>query len=167
MRVERVAKGHDRSGFDCGQPALNSWLAREARQYEKKNTARTFILTPDSRTVVGYFSLSTHSVVVPDVPTAMQRGLKQDHTLPAVLLGKLAIAKSHQGQGLGKQLLAQATRTILRAALEVGIHIVVIDAIDEDAAAFYEKYGFVRWPAERLRLFAKVSDLAVTFAEGR
>lgn len=159
MYLERVAKRHDRGAFDCGVPELNRWLATEARQYEKKKVARTYVLTPDGATVAGYYSLSAHSVIVPEAPNEIRKGLADRHTLPAVLLGRLAIDKSRQGLGLGTRLLAEAIREIVDVAGKIGVRVVVVDAVDDTAAGFYEKYGFVRWPSDSLRLFAKVSDL--------
>lgn len=122
-----------------------------------------FVLTPDGREVVGYYSLSGHLVGVPDVPQSMSKGLREEYLIPAVLLGRLAVAESYQGQGLGLRLLGEAMRSVVEASESIAIKVVVVDALDDEAAGFYTQYGFVRWPADNLKLFAPVKDLQATF----
>ena len=84
--------------------------------------------------------------------------------IPAVLLGRLAIAKDRQGEGLGRRLLAEAMRYVLDVALKIGVHLVVLDALDDEAVSFYTKFGFEAWPANGRKMFARVADLAALFS---
>lgn len=164
MRVEPLdASRHRRRDFDCGRPELNDWLVKQARQSQQAGSSRTFVLTENDETIIGYYALSSHSVDFDAVSRALSKRQSSRYPIPAVLLARLAVALTHQGHGLGERLLADSIRRAVVAAESVGIALFVVDAIDEGAAGFYEKYGLRRWPADALRLFARVSDLAKTF----
>lgn len=163
MRVEPLdASSHDRQDFDCERTELNDWLAKYARQAQASGSARTFVLTEDGNAVVGYYALTSHSVDVDAVNAALAKGLSRHYPIPAVLLSRLAISTDCQRMGLGERLLADAIRRVTAASEHVGIALLVVDAIDDQAVSFYEKYGFLRWPADGMRLFARISDIATT-----
>ncbi len=164
MRVEKLAKSHDRSTFRCGRGELDEWFHTAAMQAQQRNrSARTTVLVDDD-TVVGFYSLATHAVAYGAAPPQLVRGVPRYDAVPAVRLARLAIHEDHQGQGLGERLLATAVRDVLAAAEHVGIVLMTVDAIDAAAAAFYERYGFVRLETERTRpaLAARIKDLQAT-----
>ncbi len=164
MKVEKLAKAHDRSSFRCGREELDQWFHTAALQAQQRNrSARTTVLVDDG-TVVGFYSLATHAVAFRAAPQQLVRGVPRYDAVPAVRLARLAIHEDHQGEGLGERLLATAVRDVLAAAAHVGIVLMTVDAIDEAAAAFYARYGFVRLEAERTRpaLAARVKDLQAT-----
>jgi GNAT superfamily N-acetyltransferase len=167
MRVEPLDRSrHNRKAFDCGRPELNDWLAHQAAQAQvRHNSARTFVLTEDGETILGYYALTSHSVDVDAVSAQLARGQLRDYPIPAVLLSRLAVAADHQGRRLGERLLADAVRQVVKASGSIGIALLVVDALDDRAASFYEKYGLERWPTDGLRLFARVKDIARTFAD--
>ncbi len=167
MRVEPLDRSsHNRKDFDCGRSELNEWLARHAAQAQiRHNSARTFVLTEDGETVVGYYALASHSVDVDAVSSQLARGQLQRYPVPAVLLARLAVSVDYQGNRLGQRLLGDAVQRVVKASDSIGIALLVVDGLDERAAGFYEKYGLERWPADSLRLFARVRDIAATFAE--
>lgn len=113
-----------------------------AGQFDRRNLARTFVATrAESARVPGYYALSSHRVVYDALPVEESRGLpKLD--IPVILLGRLAVDQSVQGQGLGAYLLLDALRRSLAISQEIGIRAVEVDAIDESARKFYLKYGF-------------------------
>lgn len=134
---------HDRTGFDCGVPVLNDWLATKVSQYEKKDLARTYVLVePGQDLVRGYYALSNHMVTFEALPEDQAKGLPQID-MPVVLIGKLAVDSSLQGQGLGEFLLIDALRMASFLATRIGIRAVEVDAINETARAFYQRYGFL------------------------
>ncbi len=156
---------HNRGDFDCGVPHLNEWLAKTAGQAQKRGSAQTFVLTDNDETIIGYYALSSHSVDSGEAPQHLAKGQKRDFPIPAVLIDKLAIALDYQHQKLGQRLLADAVQRILAASASIGIALIVVDALDERAAEYYEQFDFVRWPADSLRLFARSRDVASTFGD--
>ena len=140
--IRRLEKRHDRSAFDCGQPLLDEWLSDRAGQFDRRDLSRTFVATrPNEFIVRGYYALSTHRVVHDALPIGEARALPR-LDVPVVLIGRLAVDRGVQGQGLGGMLLIDALRRSVQISAEVGIRAVEVDAIDEAARRFYLKFGF-------------------------
>lgn len=140
--IRRLDKVHDRLAFDCGQPMLNEWLKDRAGQFDRRDLSRTFVATrPEAVLVVGYYAISTHRVVYDVLPAAESKGLPR-LDVPVVLIGRLAVDQSVQGQGLGALLLVDALRRSLQISEQVGIRAVEVDALDDAAINFYLKFGF-------------------------
>lgn len=148
---------HSLESFSSGNEELDQWLRHHARTATGHGT-RTYVLVDADSAVVGYFAVSPHLLRREDVPARIARGAPDK--IPAVLLGKLALDSSVQGQGLGTELLIVALEIILNAARRVGGRLVVVDAIDDAACSFYEQYGFVRLPGRSHRLLMKLSSVA-------
>lgn len=144
---------HDRTGFDCGLPPLNDWLATKVSQFEKKDLARTYVLVETGKTTVkGFYALSNHTVVYEALPEDQTKGLPQID-MPVVLIGRLAIDRSVQGRGLGEFLLIDALRRAEYLAKKIGIRAVEVDAINEAAKLFYQRYGFLALKDDPRHLF--------------
>jgi GNAT superfamily N-acetyltransferase len=140
--IERLSKQHDRAGFSCGVPILDEWLKLRASQYEKKDLARTYVAVQPAESVVqGYYDISSHRVSFDALPEDQAKGLPRID-VPVILLGRLAVDGSVQGQGLGAHLLIDALRRAQHVANLVGIRAVEVDAIDDSVRRFYLKYGF-------------------------
>lgn len=137
---EAMAKKHDRKAFDCGDPDLNLFLQRYARQSHEQGGAKTFLAIDDheGQTIHGSYSLARAALTYQKTPEIVRRGLAQ-HDVSGFRLARLATDLRQQGRGLGDQLLA-ALRCI-RAAREVGGVILIIDAKGDRAAAWYASYG--------------------------
>lgn len=148
---------HDRSGFDCGLPALNDWLATKASQFEKKDLARTYVLVQAGSTIVkGYYALANHTVFYEALPEDQAKGLpKMD--MPVVLIGRLAVDRSVQGQRLGEFLLIDALRRSEYLATKIGIRAVEVEAANDSAKQFYERYGFFSLEDDPRHLFLPIS----------
>ena len=170
MRIERLSRAHDRSTFRCGRAELDEWFRTAAMQAQQRNrSARTTVLVDGHGAVVGFYSLATHAVAYDASPRELVKGVPRYDAVPAVRLARLAIHEDHQGQGLGERLLATAVRDVLAAAEHVGIVLMTVDALDEAAATFSERFGFMRLAATRTRpaLAARVKDLQLTFSSSR
>jgi GNAT superfamily N-acetyltransferase len=141
-RESPISKTHDREAFDCGEPNLNEFLRRHARQSHERGGAKTFIASPldDARRVLGFYSLSPASIDYARTPALVKNGLAR-YEVPAFRLGRLAVDLSLQGHGFGGQLLLAAGRRCLSAAAEVGGVALLIDAKDDRAAGWYQTYG--------------------------
>lgn len=140
--IRRLDRSHDRSAFDCGQPLLSDWLMNRAGQFDRRDLSRTFVATrPDETVVRGYYAISTHRVRYEDLPDTEAKGLPR-LDIPVVLLGRLAVDRSVQGQGLGALLLVDALRRAMHISEQVGIQAVEVDAFDDAAQQFYLTFGF-------------------------
>lgn len=151
---------HHPSGLDSGEPELDSWLREHAAGAGARRVARTFVwVEPDTDPdrAVGYYSLAGHRLVRDDLPRRIGRGSPAE--VPAVLLARLALDRVHHGGGNGGALLADALARIVVATDIVAARFVVVDALHEKAAGFYQHHGFRRIP-DTLRLVQKVSDIA-------
>jgi len=139
---EPISKKHDRKSFDCGDAALNEFLHKYARQSHEAGGAKTFVAVDDAdgKTVLGFYSLAPGALAYADTPELVRQGLAR-HDVPGFRLARIATDKRLQGGGLGGQLLAMAARRCLRAAAEVGGVVLIIDAKNDRAAAWYASYG--------------------------
>ena len=140
--IRRLGKDHERLAFDCGQPVLNEWLKDRAGQFDRRDLSRTFVATlPNESRVLGYYALSTHRVVYDQLPAVDSKGLPR-LDIPVVLIGRLAVDRDVQGQGLGALLLVDALRRSQQISDQVGIRAVEVDALDDAAQGFYLRFGF-------------------------
>jgi GNAT superfamily N-acetyltransferase len=157
--VERLARQHDRSQFDCGQTALNDWLKQRASQFDRRDLARTYVaVDPGLAIVLGYYAVSGHHVRFADLPDDEAKGLPR-LDIPVMLLGRLAVDRRMQGQGMGSFLLIDALRRAQHLADALGIRAVEVDAIDAAARSFYIKFGFVPLKDDANHLFLPMQTI--------
>lgn len=155
-RVEPLSD-HDLSEFDSGNSELDEWLRRHASTATGQGT-RTYVLVDGEGWVVGYFAVAPYLLARADAPPRLARGAPQQ--IPAILLAKLALDSSIQGRGLGADLLVHALETIVTAASRAGGRVMLVDAIDDGARAFYEHHDFQPLPGHPRRLVMKLSTAA-------
>jgi GNAT superfamily N-acetyltransferase len=161
--VEGVQKSDQRNHFDCGQVSLDEFLHRYARQNEELELGRTFVATlPGDLRVLGYYTLGAGSIEVENLPEDERRRLPK-YPVPVIHLGRLAVDRSVQDQGLGKFLLVHALRKAWNASREVAAYAVEVVAIDERARTFYAKYGFRELRDDRLHLYLSMKTIAKLF----
>jgi predicted N-acetyltransferase YhbS len=161
-RPEPLAASHRLEGFDCGKPALNDWLLRHARQAQSSGSAKTFVVTGDDR-VAGYFSLTVGQVDVLDVPERLRQGMGQN-PVPVVILARLAVSAQDQGRGIGFGLLQDAIRRMLLITKQAGIHAMLTHPIDQKAASFYTRFGFIASPLRERQLLHLLKDARRLFS---
>lgn len=159
-------KEHDRAAFNCDRPELNEYIQKQARQDQERGAAVVFVLRePGSKTIVGYFTLNASSVEHQGLPAETAHKLPRYPTLPAALIGRLAVDKNYQRQGIGGYLLVSALKKALHLSkTEMGICVVIVDAKDDTARSFYEAFGFLRLPEDEYRLFMPMQDIAANFS---
>jgi len=151
---------HDLSVFDCGVPALNNYLKKFALQSERSQSARTYVVTR-GECVVGYYTLAAASARREETPARVAKGLAS-HPVPVILLARLAVDGSEKGTGLGAGLLKDALLRAVQAADIVGCRAVMVQAKDDRAKGFYQRFGFEPSPADPYRLFLLLKDLKAT-----
>ncbi len=155
LKVELLDATHGRRGFDCGVEALNRYLQQIARQHIAKGISKTFVLVEEHaaapKPVLGFFTISLCQVLGQQVPAKWAKKLPGQ--IPAMRLGRLAVARTQHGAGYGKALLVEALHRIARVADLAGGIGLFVDAKDEAAAAFYAHFGFEPTPSGPLTLF--------------
>jgi ribosomal protein S18 acetylase RimI-like enzyme len=151
--IEPLGSHHDRAAFSCGEPALDAYLQRQASQDIRRRVAQVFVAVGDTPAkVAGYYSLSAASFEKDELPPALAKRLPH-YPIPAAVLGRLAIDRSHQGRGLGETLPLDSIRRVVRASATIAVYAIIVDAKTERAQAFYERYGFRTFASEPRRLF--------------
>ncbi|MGA2895935.1 MAG: GNAT family N-acetyltransferase [Xanthobacteraceae bacterium] len=160
LKIEPLGPHHDRAGFRCGIESLDRYLQTQAGQDVRRRANSVFVLVDPNRPdgVRGYYTLCATSLAQGDVPVAARRHVPRYPLVSATLLGRLAVAAGLQGQGLGALLLADAVQRAYASAGTVGSSMLVVDAVNEQAAAFYEANGFVRLP-DSLRLVLPMATI--------
>lgn len=139
--IELYQKGkHDLSKFDCGNTRLNNYLKNNLVQDAKSYLVNAFILVEDDGTVVGYFTLSAYGVDSTQSLTYLKKNPYKQ--APAVLLGRLAVDKNHQGQGHAKHMLVNAIERYMKTRENLGVTSLIVDAIDENAYQMWQHFGF-------------------------
>jgi len=158
--IEPLNTTHDRADFHCDVEALDRYIHKQAGQDIKRRISRIFVATlPDNpKKVVGYYSLSTLSIELNQLPEKLARKLPK-HPVPAALIGRLAVSKTAQGHGIGKMLLADAIKRTLSVSVQIAIYAMVVDAIDDKAKDFYKQFGFTRLSDDSPRLFLPLKSI--------
>ena len=155
--IELLAAHHQRQGFDCGEPGLNEFLQRQASQLGRKGFGKTYVaLGADGLAVTGFVTLSAGQVETPRLPA----GLKLPcYPAPILRMGRLAVDRRAQGQGVGRQLLPFALQLALEFSRSVGLYAVVVDAKHDKARTYYQSMGFISTLDDPLCLYLPVSVL--------
>jgi GNAT superfamily N-acetyltransferase len=159
---EKLASTHELGRFASGVHALDAWLVRSAAHAQAMRTAQTFVWHAGDSVVVAYFSLAAHLVVRADLPARVGRG--SPDAIPSILLARLALDSTLHGRGLGGELLWDALSRASVASEIAAARLVVVDAYDDRAAAFYQHHGFVAVPGNPHRLVQKTSDIVAALA---
>lgn len=161
LRVEALTTEHDRSRFESGVEALDRYLRNQAGKDARKNMAAPFVLVLPDGTIGGYYTLSSTSVQLGELPARTVRKLPRYPLVPATLLGRLAVDRRQQGKGYGRFLLADALYRAARS--EVASFAVIVDAKDDTARGFYERESFLPFPDQPMKLFRPMADIQRLF----
>jgi len=164
--VEPLGGAHDRAGFSCGNSALDHYLKEQANQDLRRGCAVPFVLIPSTgeSAVLGYYTLSSFGIDAGAVPSDVAKKLPRYPLVPATLLGRLAVDEKRQGEGIGEFLLLDALHRSLAQSVQIAAAAVVVEAIDERAARFYQHFGFIPFPTINGRLFIMMKTVKQLFA---
>lgn len=162
LDVEPLASHHDRAAFSCGEPSLDAYIQRQARQDVKRDLSACYVLcVPGSATIMGYYTLTGTSLDVTDLPADLAKTAGRYPRVGAALLGRLAVDARYAGQGMGSLLLLNAMRRTLRSG--IGFKVMIVDALDDGAAQFYERFDFKRFADDPLHLYVPMSKVREIF----
>lgn len=153
------SKRHETDDFECGHPSLDRWLRGYAGQSQRRDVARTFVVADEGSRVAGYYTLVAAEVEHGAASPAVRAGVSRHFPIPVCLIARLAVDRNWQGRGLGRDLLRDAMRRALAASDQVGIRAVVVDAIDDGAAAFYRRHGFESASDDGLTLMVPIASV--------
>lgn len=154
---QKLSTHHDFSQFHCGEPALDDWLRRRALQNEESGASRTYVVCLENR-VVGYYALAVGALAHERAPGRIRRNMPDP--VPVMVLGRLAVDQTIQGQNIGRGLLRDAVLRTLQAAEIAGIRAILVHAISEGAKRFYLRAGFVCSPLDPMTLMITVAEAA-------
>lgn len=158
---EPLASHHSLTDFSCGIASLDEWLKRRALANQTSGATRTFVTCVDNR-VVGYYALASGAISVQSALGKFRRNMP--NPIPVVILARLAIDTSYQGQGLGRGLFRDAGLRVVQAADTIGIRGIIVHAISEEAKDFYLALGFNVSPLEPMTLMITLNDLRACIA---
>jgi GNAT superfamily N-acetyltransferase len=164
LQVSELTGRHDRASFDCGKPELNNYLRQIAGQHVRKSLARVYVACEedDPGRIVAYYSLNGCELKADELPDPYPK--KYPGRIPAVRLGRLAVARANQGQRAGEQMLFHAMWNVVQVDAIIGAVLLLVDAKDEEARRFYLKYGFLPLPDRPLTLFLPIARVKQTTA---
>ena len=166
FRLEPLGRQHDRAAFSCGVQNLDHYLKTQASQDMRRGANAVFVMVGAKAPtrIVGYFTLCAHTWSQDEVPEAARKHIPRYPLVSATLIGRLAVDRSSQGRGVGAVLLARALRMAYENTSVVGSSMIMVDALDERAAHFYEAHGLIRL-VDSMRLILPmqtVADLILT-----
>ena len=158
--ISKLDSRHNRQHFSCGTATLDNYLKTQASQDIKKNVGMTYVITLiNSNDVIGYYTLSTVSIDASELPDEAIKKLPKYPMLPGILLGRLAVDSTYQGKKIGAHLLTDALKRSLSISSQIGMNAVIVDAKDGKAAKYYNDYGFIEFPSNKLKLFLPINTI--------
>ena len=158
MRLEPLRRDHPRQRFRSGADQVDDWLSSRALQSQDKHLSATKVLLDEADAIAGFYTLATGQVDFSDLPAEQTKGLSR-RLLPAAVLAWLGVSSERQGQGLGRLLLAQSLRGCYEAGKTFSFVAVILDCINDEAKAFYQRWDFKELPGHPYRLFLSAKQL--------
>lgn len=160
--IEPLSGSHDRTTFSCGVLALDRYLSEQANQDIKRRVSNCFVAVDgNGGAVAGYYTLAASSVPIASLPEDLTKRLPRYPVLPAILIGRLAVDTRYQGRQVGTALIVDAFRRSVQAA--PASFALIVDAKDDQAAAFYRKHGFMPFESRPLSLFLPIATALKLF----
>lgn len=153
---------HQISEFDCGEASLNLWLKQRAIKNQISGASRCFVVC-ENKKVIGYYTLSAGAISIDSAPKKMRRNMPNQ--LPILLLGRLAIDKKYQGQGIGNSLLRDAMLRAIHVSQDAGIFAILIHALSDNAKKWYLSRGFVESPLQPMTLMMTLETIKSILTE--
>jgi predicted GNAT family N-acyltransferase len=162
--IEPLDKHHDRAAFGCGNEQLDRYLHSTATQDKKRNIAIPYVIFDrDRQKIVGYYTLSMSGINLENLPPSVVKKLPKYPIVGVTLLGRLAVSDDYKGYGWGKLLLMDALYRSLSVSKTTASFAVVVDAIDDEAVKFYQRFEFQAFPDQSRKLFRTMANIAQTF----
>lgn len=162
LSIRSLEKGDCTKSFNCGNASLNDFLKKNASQYHKKDYAKVRVIVDEHNTILAYNTLSSAQIISLEVSEVVAKKLPR-HPIPVLLIGRLAVCKSQQRNGFGRDILMDALEQSAKVSKMVGIFGVVVDPIDQAAEKFYQKYGFLTFNNSPKRMLLEIKKIREIF----
>lgn len=162
MQVTPLGDHHDRAAFECGVEPLDRYFRTQASQDVRKRVVSCFVLTDRDPAPIAFYTLTATSIALHDLPTSMGKKLPRYPSIPAILMGRLAVDHRRRGQRLGELMMMDAFSRALRS--EIAAYAFVVDAKDKTAESFYQAYEFLQLGETGSRFFIPMAEIAKLFA---
>ena len=159
--IELLGRDHARAGFNCGKEALDRYFQQQVTQDARRHLATPFVMVMPDGAIGGFYTLSSTALRLQELPEGITKRLPRYPLVPATLIGRLAIDRRYHGQGWGSFLLLDALHRC--ATTDIASFAIVVDAIDDEARAFYLHASFLPLPDSPYRLFRRMSDIETLF----
>ena len=158
--IEPLSHYHNRSSFQCGESSLDNYIKKLAKQDVKRRISQVYIAVESENpsTIVGFYTLSTLSIELNDLPESLACKLPI-YPVPAALIGRLAVSEQAQGMGVGKMLIVDAIKRILAISNEIAIYAMIVDTLNDEAKSFYTQFGFTQLNTQNQRLFLPLKSI--------
>ena len=155
-----ISRALTKKPFDCGIDELNKYFRQYAFPNDKKNIGKSFVAVnqDDQLCPIGFYTISMAHILFEELPEEMKKGLPR-YPVPALRIGKLAIDKNFQKQGIGAFLLKDAFLKATNLSTKIGLKCVLVDALNDQAKSFYLKFGFLQFPSNRLTLVLPIETI--------
>lgn len=151
-----IDAAHHTHDFVSGELALDNWLKRRALKNQANDASRTFVALDDTSKVVGYYCLSAGSATINTAPNQLRRNMPDP--IPVMVLGRLAVDKHWQHQGVGCGLLKDAVLRTVKLSQDAGIKALLVHALSDTAAHFYKRFGFTSSPLDPMTLMLSMKQ---------
>ena len=162
FRLEPLGEGHERSSFRCGEDALDHYFETQVTQDIRRHIANCFVAVESATShVAAWYTISAASIPLVDLPPDETKRLPRYPTVPAIRIGRLAVDQRFQGRGLGAALLADAATRALKA--DAAAFTLLVDAKNDSAVAFYERFGFRTLASQPRTLFLPLATAQKIF----
>jgi len=158
--IEPLNISHNRPGFGCGVESLDNYIKKQAKQDVKRRISRVFVAIEANKpsVVLGFYTLSSLSIELNNLPESLKKKLPKT-SVPAALIGRLAVSLKAQKSGIGKMLLVDALKRTLAVSHEIAIYAMVVDAMNKEAEVFYKQFGFLKLNLNGRRMFLPLKTL--------
>lgn len=162
LKIAPLEDHHDRAAFECGVEPLDRYFKTQAGQDVRKRVASCFVLTDGSSAPIAFYTLAATSIGLRELPTSIAKQLPRYPSVPATLMGRLAVDRRRKGQRLGELMMMDAFSRTLRS--EIATYALVVDAKNEAAESFYKAFQFLPLGEARNRFFIPMAEIAKLFA---
>jgi ribosomal protein S18 acetylase RimI-like enzyme len=164
--IEPLGDRHDRTDFNCGNEQLDRYFLTAVTQDKKRNIAIPYVIFDRKRQkVIGYYTLSMSGIDLEQLPQSIAKKLPKYPIVGAILIGRLAVDSNYKGYGWGKLLIMDALYRSLGVSKTTGCFAVIVDAIDNEAVKFYQRFEFETFPNRSYKLFRTMSNITQTFRD--